>query len=118
MTTIPHLSPVIIAGDLLFLSGQLAFDDQGMIEGDITAQTTLCLQRLEAVLKEQGLDRSAIVKVTVWLTDRSAFAAFNDAYARFFGDHRPARSTVISGLAIDSALVEIDAVASATASGL
>lgn len=118
MTAPPHLSPVSAAGDLLFLSGQLAFGSKGKIEGDIADQTTLCLERLETVLKKQGLDRSAIVKVSVWLTDRSAFAAFNDAYAGFFGDHRPARSTVVSGLAIEDALVEIDAIASVSSSRL
>ena len=111
MNSPPRLSPAMVAGDLLFLSGQLAFGPEGRIEGNVSVQTTLCLERLENVLHEHGLDRSAIVKVSVWITDRSAFAAFNDAYARFFGDQRPARSTVISGLAIEGALVEIDAVA-------
>lgn len=111
MISLPHLSPAVVAGNLLFLSGQLAFGPDGQIEGDVAYQTTLCLQRLENVLHKHGLDRSAIVKASVWLTDRSAFAAFNEAYAAFFGDRRPARSTVISGLAIDSALVEVDAVA-------
>lgn len=111
MTRPPHLSPAVPAGDWLFLSGQLAFDSDGRINGDVMCQTTICLERLEAVLREHELDRSAIAKVTVWLTDREAFAAFNKAYAIFFGDQRPARSTVISGLAIEGALVEIDAVA-------
>lgn len=111
MTSPPHLSPAVVGGEMLFLSGQLAFGPEGRIEGDVSVQTTCCLERLETVLREHGLDRSAIVKVSVWLTDRSAFTAFNDAYAAFFGEQRPARSTVISGLAIDGALVEIDAVA-------
>lgn len=111
MITPPHLSPAIVTGNQIFLSGQLAFGPDGRIEGDIEAQTLLCLKRLEAVLRDYGLDRDAIVKVSVWLTDRSSFAAFNDAYASFFGAHRPARSTVISGLAIESALIEIDAIA-------
>lgn len=111
MTSLPHLSPAVVAGDQIFLSGQLAFRPGGTIGGDIAAQTTCCLERLETVLAEHDLDRSAIVKVSVWLTDRSSFTAFNQAYALFFGEQRPARSTVISGLAIDGALVEIDAVA-------
>jgi 2-iminobutanoate/2-iminopropanoate deaminase len=112
MISAPHLSPAMVAGDLLFLSGQLAFGPDGQIEGDVTHQTALCLERLENVLHQHGLDRSAILKTSVWLTDRSAFAAFNEAYSAFFGEWRPARSTVISGLAIEGALVEIDAVAS------
>jgi 2-iminobutanoate/2-iminopropanoate deaminase len=111
MTRPPHLAAAVPAGDLLFLSGQLAFDADGRIDGDIDRQTLICLERLESVLRQHDLDRSAIVKVSVWLTDRAAFVAFNNAYALFFGDHRPARSTVISALAIDGALVEIDAIA-------
>lgn len=107
----PHLSPAVAAGELLFLSGQLAFNAEGQIAGDVAQQTYVCLSRLERVLEEHGLDRSAITKASVWLTDRSGFSAFNEAYSDFFGDHRPARSTVISGLAIEGALVEIDAVA-------
>ena len=111
MTSVPHLSPAVVAGDQIFLSGQLAFGRRGEIDGDVAVQTTRCLERLETVLAEHGLDRSAIVKVSVWLTDRASFAAFNQAYALFFGEQRPARSTVISDLAIEAALVEIDAVA-------
>lgn len=115
MTRPPHLSPVVSAGEWLFLSGQLAFGSDGRIDGDVELQTTRCLERLEAVLQENGLDRSAMAKITVWLTDRASFGAFNEAYAQFFGEQRPARSTVISGLAIEGALVEIDAVAVRTA---
>ncbi len=111
MSIPPHLSPAVSAGDLLFLSGQLAFDSKGSIDGEVMRQTAICLERLETVLHEHDLDRSAIVKVTAWLTDRTDFAAFNEAFALFFGDQRPARSTVISDLAIEGALVEIDAVA-------
>ncbi len=107
----PHLSPAIIAGDFVFLSGQIAFDLEGRVEGDIAAQTELCLARLETVLQAQGLDRSAIVKTTVWLTSAGDFSAFNTAYAEFFGNQRPARSTVVAALAIPTALVEIEAIA-------
>lgn len=107
----PHLSPVVILGDTLFLSGQLAFDDQGRISGDAAAQTTRCLQRLEDVLAGHGLNRSAIVKTTIWLSDRADFAVFNAAYAAFFGDWKPARSTVVADLALEDASVEIEAIA-------
>lgn len=109
--TAPHLSPVVKTDDTLYLSGQLAFNDDGQLSGDAAAQTTRCLERLEMVLAEYGLDRSAILKTTVWLTDRANFAAFNAAYADFFGAQKPARSTVVAGLALEGALVEIEAVA-------
>ncbi|WP_430391692.1 RidA family protein [Dyella sp. 20L07] len=111
MTT-PHLSPYVDTGALVFLSGQLAFDEEGNIEGDVAQQTTRCLQRLERVLADVGLTPYQIVKCTIWLRHEEDFAAFNGAYAAYFGTHKPARSTVISGLAIPAARVEIEAIAS------
>jgi 2-iminobutanoate/2-iminopropanoate deaminase len=105
------LAPSTWANGLLFTSGQLAFDEHGRVAGDIAEQTTVVLQRIAEVVESQGLSRSDIKKTTVWLTDRSLFPAFNSAYAAFFGEHRPARSTVVSQLAIDGALIEIEAVA-------
>ena len=112
--TAPHLSPFVDTGSLVFLSGQLAFDDAGAITGNVTIQTRRCLERLESVLRDAGLALSDVVKCTIWLRHESDFAAFNDAYASYFGAHKPARSTVISGLALPDALVEIEAIASRT----
>jgi len=111
MTT-PHLSPCTNAGALVFLSGQLAFDAHGTVSGDIATQTRRCLERLEQVLRDAGLSLTQVVKCTIWLRHESDFSAFNEAYAAYFGAHKPARSTVISGLAVPAALVEIEAVAS------
>jgi enamine deaminase RidA (YjgF/YER057c/UK114 family) len=108
----PHLSPAIRTGSLLFLSGQLAFNDQGQIEGDIEAQTALVLERHFAVLAQYGLSPDSVVKAGVWLTERGNFQRFDQAFARAFGTHHPTRSTVISQLAIEDALVEIDLIAS------
>ena len=108
----PHLSSSMLGGELLFLSGQIAFDASGQVTGDITEQTQRCLERLENELKKHGLDRQTVVKTSVWLTRRSDFATFDATYAAFFGDHKPTRSTVISALAFEGALVEIEVVAS------
>jgi len=107
----PHLSPFVDAGSLVFLSGQIAFDEHGAITGDAATQTHRCLQRLERVLRDAGLALPDVVKCTIWLRHESDFSAFNDAYAGYFGAHKPARSTVISGLALPDALVEIEAIA-------
>jgi 2-iminobutanoate/2-iminopropanoate deaminase len=107
----PHLAPIVDAGEFLFLSGQIAFDASGKVGGDVARQTTICLERLEAALREAGLDRTSIVKCNIWLTRAEDFERFNDAYAAFFATSKPARSTVISGLAIAEAKVEIDAIA-------
>lgn len=108
----PHLSPYMEAGQLVFLSGQLPFDGQGKIsEAGLAGQTTQVLANIERVLRELGLGRDDIVKTTVWLRPDGDFATFNDSYAEFFGEHRPARSTVFSDLALPTALVEIEAIA-------
>jgi len=107
----PHLSPYVVHGDLIYLSGQLAFDAHGAITGDIAAQTRRCLDNIAATLAKLGLTPGAVIKTTVWITSAEHFVAFNQAYADFFGDHRPARSTTIAGLALPAALVEIEAIA-------
>ena len=110
--TSPHLAPFTEAGDLVFLSGQLAFDADGKIsQSDIAGQTQQVLANLVRVLESTNLTLSDVVKTSVWLTQASDFPVFNETYAKVFGDIRPARSTVISGLAHPQAVVEIDAIA-------
>ena len=108
----PHLSPAIRANSLLFLSGQLAFDANGQISGDIEAQTELILAHQFSVLAKHGLRPENVVKAGVWLTERENFLRFDQAFAKAFGAHRPVRSTVVSQLAIEGALIEIDLIAS------
>ena len=106
------LSPGFHAGDFLFISGQLPFQRDGSLcTGSIEQQTQLCLEHIESLLAKRELDRSSIVKVTIWLTNTEDFAGFNSTYAEFFGDHLPARSTVRSDLMLPGARVEIEAVA-------
>ena len=108
----PHFSPAIRTGSLLFLSGQLAFDDTGKISGDIETQTALILERQFAVLAQYGLRPEHVVKAGIWITEQANFQRFDLAFARAFGAHRPTRSPVISQLAMEGALVEIDLIAS------
>jgi 2-iminobutanoate/2-iminopropanoate deaminase len=108
----PHLSAWTEAASLVFISGQLPFDSSGQIpHTDVTQQTTQALQNLETIVSKAGLRLHDIVKTTIWLRRDSDFAAFNDSYARFFGEIRPARSTVVSPLVHPAALVEIEAIA-------
>lgn len=110
--TPPHLAPFTEAGGLVFVSGQMAFGADGKLSGsEVGAQTAQVLANLAAVLKRAGLSLTDVVKTSVWLTQASDFPAFNETYAKVFGTHRPARSTVISGLALPQALVEIEAIA-------
>ena len=98
--------------DWIFTSGQIPLDANGMRCGDdIAAQTGQVLDNLAAVLADRGAALAQVVKVTVFMTDLAEFAAMNEVFARRFGEHRPARSTVqVAALPI-GARVEIEAVA-------
>ncbi|WP_159587284.1 RidA family protein [Chelativorans xinjiangense] len=108
--TVP-LSSVVNAGDLLFVSGQLPFGEDGrLIYGGIVEQTRQAILNIQAALQPLGAGLGDIVKTTVWLTDKNDFAGFNDAYREFFAEGPPARSTVVSALVLD-VRVEIEAIA-------
>jgi 2-iminobutanoate/2-iminopropanoate deaminase len=106
-------SQAVVAGGLVFTAGQVALDPKTMklVDGDVEAQTERVFANLSAVLEaaESGLDR--VVKATVFLADMADFAAMNEVYARAFGAHRPARSTVAVRTLPKDARVEIDLVA-------
>jgi len=105
------MSPFRVAGDLMFLSGQLPFQADGTFANGIEAQTQQCLENIKKIIEAEGADISQILKVTTWLVNKSDFAAYNNVYRDFFGDVTfPARSTVVSELALNGALIEIEAI--------
>jgi len=107
-------SQAIAAGDMLFLSGQVALDPAtgALVEGGIEAQTTRVLRNLEAVLRAAGATLDDVVKTTVFMTDLSQFTAMNTTYATFFTRAPPpARATVQVAALPRGALVEIEAIA-------
>ncbi len=106
-------SQAVRAGSLLFCSGQIPLDpDTGaLVEGDITDAAEQALENLGAVLAAAGASPSQVVRTTVYLTNLADFAAVNAAYARFFGNHKPARACVQVSALPKSATVEIDAIA-------
>jgi 2-iminobutanoate/2-iminopropanoate deaminase len=103
----------IRAGGFLFTAGQVGFDPASgeLVDGGISEQTDRVLQNIRSILESAGLDLSQVVKTTVFLVDMADFAAMNEVYARAFGDHRPARSTVAVAALPRGARVEIEAVA-------
>jgi len=107
-------SHATVAGDLVFCSGQVPLDPATgeLVTGDIGAQTARVLDNLAAVLAAAGSSLDRVVKTTVFLVDIGDFAAMNEAYARRFGDHRPARSTIGIAALPRAARVEIECVAS------
>ena len=82
-----------------------------VVPGDVKAQTEQVMANLTAVLAAAGSDLSKVVKTTVFLTTMDDFAAMNEVYAKWFGAHRPARSTVAAAGLPRGVRVEIDVVA-------
>lgn len=108
----PYSQAVAVNG-MLYTAGQIALDPETMeiVAGGISEQTERVFRNLEAVLAQAGLGFGHVVKTTVFLRDMAEFAPMNEVYARYFGDHRPARSTVaVAGLPRD-VRVEIELVA-------
>lgn len=106
-------SQVVRAGDFLFVSGQGPIDPvtEEFRFSDIKAETLLTLENVERVLQGCGASRRNIVRCGVFLADTADFEAMNEAYAEFFGDSAPARTTVQSGLVEPGMKVEIDCIA-------
>jgi len=106
-------SHAVEAGGLVLLSGQTPIDPGTgeLVSGGIDAQTRRCLENLTAVLAAGGLTRADVVKCTVYLTDIADFSAMNAAYAEYFDEPFPARTTIaVAGLPL-GARVEIEMIA-------
>lgn len=106
-------SQAIKANGLIFASGQIPLDPETMqmVEGDVRAQTERVLKNMEQVLAAAGSSLQKVVKTTVFLADLNDFAAMNEVYSQFFGETRPARSTVQVARLPRDARVEIDVIA-------
>jgi 2-iminobutanoate/2-iminopropanoate deaminase len=106
-------SQAVIAGGLLFVSGQIPLDPATgeLVEGDIEAQTEQVLKNVMAILKEAKAGPEHVVKATVFLRDMQDFPRMNEVYARYFGKEPPARSTVQAAALPRGVAVEIDVIA-------
>lgn len=103
----------IAASGFLFLSGQVPLDPEtgDLVHGTVREEVTRVMDNLKAVIEAAGSGLDRVVRTTVYLTDLQDFAAMNEVYARYFGAHRPARSTVQVAALPKGARVEIDAIA-------
>jgi 2-iminobutanoate/2-iminopropanoate deaminase len=106
-------SPAIRAGQLLFLSGQIALNprDGTIVGNDVATQTEQVFRNIGALLEAAGAQFTDVARTTVFLTDMNDFAAMNEVYARYFGDPPPARSTVEVRRLPRDVRVEIDVIA-------
>jgi 2-iminobutanoate/2-iminopropanoate deaminase len=112
-TPVGPYSPGMIFGNLVFVSGQAGREPStGALGADVTAQTEQVLKNIATILEAAGSSLQHVIRCGVFLVDMNEFPRMNEVYARAFGAHRPARTTVeVSGLPGPGLLVEIDAVA-------
>ncbi|WP_394909281.1 RidA family protein [uncultured Helicobacter sp.] len=105
-------SQAIVHNGLVYTSGQIALNAQGvMSEGDIEAQTKQVFMNLKAILEQAGSSLQKVIKTSVFLSDMEHFNAMNAVYAEYFGNHKPARSTIAVKTLPKNALVEIECIA-------
>ena len=105
-------SQAIRAGELVFVSGQLALrpGEAEMVGAGITEQTEQVMANVRAILEEAGSGLDRLVKTTVYLANLDDFQGMNEVYARHVGDRPPARATVEVSRLPSGALVEIEAI--------
>ena len=117
--TVGPYTPVMRAGDLLFVSGQIGIVEVGsnsglatglLAEGGFGAQVSQALANFRAQVEANGAMLDQVVKTNVFLTDMGNFAAMNEIYCEAFGDHRPARSCVAVAALPIGALFEMEGV--------
>ena len=105
-------SQAIRIGDMLFTSGQLGLiPETGALPEGVQAQTEQSLKNIDAILAEAGYKKTDVVKTTVYIKNMNDFAAVNQVYAAFFGEHKPARSCIEAARLPKDGLVEIEIVA-------
>ncbi|HWA47378.1 MAG TPA: RidA family protein [Dongiaceae bacterium] len=103
--------PAVRAGDFIFVSGQVAKDENGnMCLGNIEEETRWTIESIKRILALEGADLTDVVKVTVYLEDARNFGRYNKVFSEYFPDGRLARTTVEARAAIECK-IEMDAVA-------
>jgi reactive intermediate/imine deaminase len=106
-------SQAIRAGNVIYTSGQIALDPAtgALVEGDFAAQANRVFENLKAVLAAGGATFANVTKATVYLTDLANFTTLNEIYASYFGETKPARTTIGVAQLPKGGLVEIDLIA-------
>lgn len=94
-----HYSHVCVAGDQVFISGQLPIQPDGTQLNDsyFETQARQVLENVDACLACVGLDRTRLTQVRIYVTDINNWPLFNELYASWIGEHRPARA--VAGVA-------------------
>jgi 2-iminobutanoate/2-iminopropanoate deaminase len=100
----------ILGGKTIYVSGQLPMKD-GQLQTNITEATTASLNHVLAIVQSGGGKKENIVKCVVFINDMNDFKEMNEAYDRFFGGHKPARSCIEVSRLPKDAVLEIEAIA-------
>lgn len=103
----------IIAGNIVYTSGQLPIDPESgeLLKGDIEKETKQCLENVKAIIEEAEGTLADIVKVNVYVTNMDNFSRINKVYGEYFTDHKPARSLVEVSKLPQNGDIEIEAIA-------
>lgn len=105
-------SQAVVANGMIYTSGQIALNaEDQMSQGDVSEQTHQVMKNLEHVLQAAGAEYADVIKTTIFLANMDDFATVNEIYEKYFGEHKPARSTVAVKTLPKNALVEIDCIA-------
>lgn len=105
-------SQAVTLGQFVFTSGTIGFRPDGSLAAeDVVGQTHQIFANLKEVLAASGSSFDQVVKATCFLTDMNDFAAFNEVYASYFTDFKPARSTVEVSRLPKDVLVEVELIA-------
>ena len=106
-------SQAVRAGNMLFVSGQIALDpaNNELISGSVAEEAKQVMKNIEALLKNAGFDFSEVVKTTIFLTDMKYFAEVNEVYGSYFTTDYPARETVAAAGLPKNVNVEISVTA-------
>lgn len=105
-------SQAIKVNDMVYTSGQIAITPEGeLVPRDIKLQTRQVLENLQNVLFEANSSLDEVIKVTIYLEDMNDFGVVNVIYAEYFGEHKPARSTVAVKTLPKNVMVEMDVIA-------
>lgn len=106
-------SQAVKANGIVYTSGQIALDPAtgNLVEGSFEDQVHRVFRNLQAVLSEAGSSFDRVLKATVYVTDLGNFQTLNSIYAEYFGDHKPARTTIQAAALPRGGAVEIDLIA-------
>lgn len=109
----PYSQGVVAAGEMIFVSGQIPIDPAtgALVDGDVAAQATRCMENIKAILAEAGVGMENIVKTTIYLKDMNNFGVVNEVYGKYFEKDAPARGCVEVARLPKDVQVEIEAIA-------